>query len=395
MIQNTILTMILLVIIGCGAQNNPDKEGTKNDLDVATTATPTTVPSSIPSATPSATTPPTTTVPTIVPSSVPTVQPTAQPIVPTTSPSRLPDEILSPTIESNELPENIAISFPNTLNKTSNAEFVKDFNEVEKIQDMAFLNLSLVSQAMPKILNECAGSITCHFEADEFVVEYNEENITLEKIDFQQYSKKKKYPYVLTVTQPFKNNGLNERNDTITYKWKKSKKDIWSLYQNQDNNITLRYLVDVDSNETMSIHNKKLEESITFLVIKKANTYHLSLNHISKNSENFSSNILLEDEKVIEENENTVQLNISNENAKEGNYILLPPQTDIENLTLKNILDLTEGTFSFFNKTFQGFLYSDKFLDDLDKLTIVELLDEDKGFQLISKDSNESELSTD
>ena len=376
MIQNTILTVVLLVIIGCGAQNNPDKEEIKNLSMVEDT--PTTVPSSIPSITPI-----------IEPSSVPM----GDAKLPESSPSVQPSVVFSPTIESNELPQNMGISFPIVLNKSSNSEFIKDFNEVKEIEGMAFLNLALVSQAMPKILNECAGSISCHFQAENFPVEYNETNITLEKIDFRQFSKKKKYPYVLTITKPFNNDLIDDMNDTISYKWTHSKRDIWTTYTNDESNLSVRYFIDADANESMVINHKKEGESITFMVIQKDEHYHLSSNHLKKDNEDFSTSIFLEDGLLVTENENMIQLSQTSKNIKDGNFAFLPPDTSVKELKLKNILDLTEGTFSVLNKKFQGFLYSDKFLDNLNELTIVELTEEDKGFQLLNEESNESKLS--
>ena len=366
MIQNIVLTLILLVIIGCGAQSKTDDEGIKNDLVVAD-STPSSAPSALPAATPLLT-------------------PTATP-VPSVISSLLPLEEISSSIESSELPKEMGITLPNSLNKSSKLEFIKDFNEVKKVQEMAFLNLSLMSQLMPKIVKKCAGLITCHFEVEAFSVKYKEENIILDKIAFQQDSKNKHYQYELIVTNPFSiNNFLSEGNDSITYRWTSSQQDIWSFYHNEENNITLRYFIDANSHESMIINNQKVEERITFLVTKQESSYHISLNHISKNTENFSSNILLEDEMIIEENENIIQLTSTNENLKEGNYILLPPKTSVEKLTLKNILDLTEGVFSIFNEQFQGFLYDDKFLSTLDTLIIVELSDNDRGFKVPNKD---------
>jgi len=387
MIQNTILTVILLFIIGCGAQGSSE-DNEKKDLNVAVDDTPTAVPSISPSISPLS-------IPSIVPSSVPSEERIPS-VTPSPQPSTVPvppSVVLSPSIEGDTLPHSIAIDFPNILTSSLNSAFVKDITDVKKIETMAFLNLSLVSQAMPKILNECAGSITCHFQAEEFIVEYNEKNITLEKIDFIQHSKNKNYKYELTVIKPFKNDASNEINDSITYKWTSNRKDVWSFYQNRESNLSLRYFIDADENESMVINDQRLEENSNFIITKKLQTYHLSSNHIKKNSDSFSFNILLEDELIINQNENIVQLYITNESAKEGNYLLLPPHTKEDGLTLKNVLDLAKGTFSFFYGAFQGFLYTDEFLDNLDELTVIELNDEEIGFRILTEESNGSDFS--
>ena len=93
----------------------------------------------------------------------------------------------------------------------------------------------------------------------------------------------------------------------------------------------------------------------------------------------------------FDEPNNDLTLFVFEVNAKglpSGDYLLLAPDIDTEAFSLEELLDASIGSFSVMEGTPQGSLYSNEFLDRLDELIIVKILDpqeltEDSDFIVI------------
>jgi len=321
MIQNTIFAFILLILIGCGAQNNPsdNKEGT---LDI--------------------------------------------------SPENSRDMGLLPeNIALDFTIKNIAFSTGLMVNTDSDTNlFKEDLAEINNIKDLAEYNRELLSQVMPEILESCVDVIRCHFPEGKFVVKENNKSVTLGEIDFTQEINGSNYQYKLTLSSPLQPHKKSDLNDSISYQWRETQLDVLTTYLYDEVKVSLRFVHD-GYLKNMIVNSQKSEESSSFIINENNRTQHLYSNHIKKDLEKFSANILLENGELVEENENIFPLENLGENLKDGVYILVPKKLDTKALTLMQLLELNEGTFLRHKEVFQGFLYGEKYLNALDELTII------------------------
>jgi len=73
------------------------------------------------------------------------------------------------------------------------------------------------------------------------------------------------------------------------------------------------------------------------------------------------------------------QLKISDTNLSDGSFLILPPSTNIEDLSLIEVFKLAIGTFTILDGKAQGEIHSSEYNDVLDKLTIVRIEDNPDG----------------
>jgi len=294
--ENIFLALIIISVLGCGAQNNPIKETQREDNSAS-----------------------------------------------------------SSIMSSISLPKKIYIPFPIDINSSENSPFNRDIQQVKKTIALLRLKLKKLEKEFSNIIDFCKEKSICHIN----------KTLQLEAIDFIQDHNNATYQYKLMV----------ESNQTthITFSWSKDNSDIISSYIEKNSILSLRYLTNFQKKETMLIHNKQTKKESSYIVQSNDKKYHLSYNLIQNGLENFSSNIKFEDDLILEYNENIFELNIATKNLKEGSYLLLPPKTKVKSLSFIEIVELAQGTFSFFDGEVQGFLYDDKFINNIDELILFHL----------------------
>ncbi len=109
----------------------------------------------------------------------------------------------------------------------------------------------------------------------------------------------------------------------------------------------------------------------------------------SGNSSCNESNNTINEIPEIKTNLEFYELKIKDGNLTDGSYVLLPPYTDINGLTLIDVFGLTLGTFTVSNGKAQGEIHNGSYNDMLDRLTIVEINESEKSktkFRLISSE---------
>jgi hypothetical protein len=231
--------------------------------------------------------------------------------------------------EETILPQTISMEFPQVLkqsptatdnnqtdsednqtienNQTTSRERVgyeqlkKDIAEIEDVIKITKLNLVILEEVMPEVLDRCEGMIACTFEdkALSFVMdnrtiskieqiadnnrsfdELNGSKVFLGVIEFKKYDDSTKYSYGLTFhidseisfksndnllkTVPFfrLSDGEVEDNKSIiefqTLKWSEDNEDVITTYVYEDNqtssNISIHYLTDSDGKRIMHIY---------------------------------------------------------------------------------------------------------------------------------------------
>jgi hypothetical protein len=112
------------------------------------------------------------------------------------------------------------------------------------------------------------------------------------------------------------------------------------------------------------------------------------INHTENSDINYTYNELNESVGDLRENLKFYQIKISDTNLSDGSYIILPPYTNIDSLTLIDIFKLTIGTFTILDGKAQGEIHSNEYNDMLDELTIVKIeenLDSSEDSGLIFK----------
>ena len=261
------------------------------------------------------------------------------------------------------LPNTINIEFPQSIENSptlkENVQYVKNITNIMEE------NLALLREVMPQIVEECKEKSICNFQKNHFI---EERNISIGEIDFIKYEPTKSHQYEIILK-------LTEMK-SLTYQWSEEKKNVMSTYSNKDEVLALHYFNDSNNSEALYINDTRSNEKNAFIISLEENPsspYHLRYNHLTKNHQNFSSNIIIENEMLVE---NSFQINETQTiftNLKDGDYLLLPPNISIKALNFIDILTLSEGSFSIFNGGIQGFLYADDFSDNLEVLGIFQL----------------------
>ncbi|RUM73771.1 MAG: hypothetical protein DSZ11_05135 [Sulfurovum sp.] len=417
----------------------------------------------------------------------------------TSTESPIPDPTSPPpkTNYQKILPKKISVDFPeilkNTLNynsgerqleekKESNLhQLEKDIYKVEDVIEIAELNLILLKQVMPEILEHCEGIERCVFEDRELSFQLDEKiigsidkvlgtknrnfldkNGTLISLGAVEFSKHENQKYEYELEFNMLNSSFVEQNSSIQeqkqlFKWSNSSSYVVSTYLYSGGvdttSSTLRYFMNSEGKELMYISDKSDSDvsiESTTLVLKKtddnlsyaltSNTTIQQLSFNETNTSHFSTNmemnanstqILLLDKNssversMVTERDDPLDMELvatkpilvtgpgvdvytlpSNsifigelkekltlfvfevdaEGLASGDYLLLNPDINIEELTLEELVDASIGSFSVMEGKPQGALYNDEFLDRLSELTIVKIIDSQEsteGFEFL------------
>ncbi len=347
MIRRIILSFGLLLIVGCGAQSNPDTKDSStvsDDISNLISEDNGTVP--------------------------PTLDTSASPVVaPTPEVTEVPEREI---VEESLLPKKINIAFPTLLkaehveerniseegNETSESnnslveendlgylQLKKSITKIDGIIDLAQINLMVLDQVMPKVQQRCEGMISCLFkekslsvvmdnesissinkmiaESNRSIFDGNISEVSFGELGFYSYDLNESYQYMLTLNvlnSSLYQHDVKVKRELQTIKWSENNRDVLTIYDYEDNEtnntISLHYLIDEEGKETMHVYNRDDSQKIgyqenTSLVLSKVkdenasesnSTYSLTSNSILKQSldddthtSSFSSNIEIVD----------------------------------------------------------------------------------------------------
>ena len=256
------------------------------------------------------------------------------------------------------LPQTIKIPLPIKFMENPNNEiFNQDIQRIEKNTSFIKQGLDQLKRVMPNILENCDYKSPCSIPSNDIYIKEGDKNISLGRIELKNNE--------ITLS-------LNQI-EHLNFKWKNGTIDITTQYNYKEGNINLHYISDSNNRESIIIHEKYNNEHNNYIIQKTNISYNIQSNHIKETSKNFSSNILLEEGIILNYNENIFPLSFKNHHLKEGNYLLLPPHTNVKNLNLIDLISLAEGSFSIFNNQLQGFLYHQTYMHNIEKLIIFHL----------------------
>jgi len=132
----------------------------------------------------------------------------------------------------------------------------------------------------------------------------------------------------------------------------------------------------IENNLTKSLEDNSSDENLTDITTSTQEEEDSNFTDINESVEELRENLKF------------YQIRIYDTNLSDGSYIILPPYTDIENLSVADIFKLTIGTFTILDGKAQGEIHSSEYNDMLDELTIVKVeedLDDDDGDDLSFK----------
>ena len=241
------------------------------------------------------------------------------------------------------------------------------------------------------------------------------------------------------------NSSIEEQTQIFRWSTNTNQVTITYLYNNEVDTLvtTIRYFINSEGNELMYISDKSdtnISIENTTLVVKKAednssysltsNTTIQQLSDNESNSSHFSTNIevdtnstnlLLLDKNTtidrsnidsndeldvvvvatrpisvtgagtdldtrpsneVEEDLTLFVFEVVGEGLSSGDYILLPPDTDITKLSLEDVLEMSIGSFSVMEGKPQGALYSKEFLDVLEELVILKITNSQESTEI-------------
>ncbi len=464
MIRRIILSFGLLLIVGCGAQSNPDTQDSstvsddisnlisENNSSVSTTL-------AIPVSPIVAPAPEATEAPETEPTEVSLLPKKINIDFPTLLKSDYVEDTNSTKEENGTLEENSSSVEENDLGYL---QLKKSISKIDAMIDLAQINLLVLDQVMPEVQERCEGMISCLFkkkslsvvldnetissinmmisESNRSIEDDNMSEVSFGELGLYHYDENESYQYMLTLN--VLDSSLYQRDPSIkkefqTIKWSENNKDVLTIYDYEDNesnnSITLYYLTDEEGKETMHVYSKDDSQKIgyqenTSLVLSKIedgngsesnSSYSLTSNSILKHSlgednnvSSFSSNIEIvddsslllfsgsttdedsgdevvvssefscdnnescdqnssEDNEELYDNINLFELRIVGGNLKDGDYLLLAPDTNIESLNMITIFEESLGRFTVFGGEKQGALHRDGFLYMLNSLMIV------------------------
>ena len=382
------------------------------------------------------------------------------------------------------LPSKISVGFPKILKNrisytsensqleekknTNLNQLEKDIYKIEDAINISELNLILLKQVMPEIVNRCDGLESCIFDdrelsflLDEKIIksidkilgtkqrDFLDKNNTLVHLGRIKFSKYENQKYEYELNFNMLHSSFLEQNSSIQeqkqlFKWSNSSNDVIAIsrYSDEHNSVstTIRYFINSQGNELMyisdnndtniSIENttlflKKVEDNNSYALTsnttiqqvsqKETNTSHFSTNieidehHtqlllLDKNStrdrtvegENPADSVPIATKPILitgsvggtldivapenlsfDEEDNNLTLfvfEVNTEGLPSGDYLLLSPDTDIEEFDLEQLLDASIGSFSVMEGKPQGSLYNNEFVDRLDELIIVKIM---------------------
>jgi hypothetical protein len=318
---------------------------------------------------------------------------------------------------------------------SSDTNLTEDIGVVEEIED---INLTTIEDTIESEDDS---------EDIEYIVEEEEDEISLEDAEDINESIDIDDNNSSEVETEERNVTIKEYQ---IFKWSDYNRDVITTYVYDNNesiiNISIYYLVDEYGKETMHIYNTNNKDghkenmNLTLAskdddnlsLILQANSIEQSFDGNETNISSFSSNGEISDssslllfsgrvsnnsgednvsnttevicdgnltcsesnssvDEIPELNENLqmYELEIKDGNLTDGSYILLPPYTDINGLTLLDIFSLTLGTFTISDGKAQGQIHNNSYNDMLDRLTIVEIDEQEESktkFKLIDNE---------
>ena len=260
------------------------------------------------------------------------------------------EEVSSP-LNTVILPPVISIDFPSSLTHVSNEIFVNNIQSIQSSINIERDKLKLLEQVIDKITEECIGLKKCHIEANHFSVKENNQSIFLGELDFNQYDIDVKYQYELRLKISHK--------ELVTFKWSTLTTDVVSTYQKDEYLLNMHYFSALVQQKEVLYINKHQSQSQNFLMLSfdaNKTEYRLRSNYVSKD-ESFSSNILVQNDLLLEENENIFELTSDFSTFKEGSYMLFSSMENIEDLNPLELFEKSLGSFLLFENKLQGFTY--------------------------------------
>jgi len=349
MIRSTILSCVLLIIVGCGAQSSPEERESSISDDIATLVSGesnVTADSDDVNGT--------SLLEDLNGSSTPTLPVTiTEGNESTPTPTPVEDE---PSL----LPPKINVDFPTLLKPQSTVEernstkegntttqvsvgyqqLQRSISKIDSILEKVKINRIILDQVMPEIQQRCEGMIVCLFQPELFsvvmdnqtrmsieaigernqtLVDTNRSEILLGEVGFYRYDEEESYHYGVRLdvlgSHIYPPNKQVKR-EVQTIKWQEENHDVLTIYDYEDNesnrSVTLHYLVDELGNETMYLYDRDDRQQIgyqenTSLILSKSDanssesnesSYSLTSNSILKqaigdevNTSSFSSNV--------------------------------------------------------------------------------------------------------
>ncbi len=254
------------------------------------------------------------------------------------------------------LPQTFTIDFPLVLSRLNNNLFLQNIQSIQNIISIQKDNLKLLEQVMGAITQECQAKTACHIEANHFRVEENNQSVFLGEINFREDASAKKYRYTLALKV--------SSDKKLIFKWSDMSREVVSIYQEPNHQVKMHYFGDtLEQKEALFIEDNKSTSQNSLMISLDSNskTYKLQSNYISKD-ESFSSNILVKNKVLLEENENIYALSSDFSNFKEGTYLLFSSIENLENLNLVELFEKALGSFLRFENRLEGFTY--KSLED-------------------------------
>ena len=255
----------------------------------------------------------------------------------------LEDSLSNTSMQMITLPQTIAIDFPSVLSSVNNDSFVENIESIKIIINIEKEKLKLLEEVIDTIRQECKGLTTCHIEANQSIV--------LGEIDFMQFPLGEKYQYELK---------LNISHQMmLTFKWSDFSRDILTIYKEENHQLKMHYFSDdMKNKEAVYIADSKntAQNSLMISLNRNNGLYRFRSNNINANS-SFSSNILVQDEVLLEENENIYDFNNNFSNIEEGAYLLFSSSENADKLNLLELFEKSLGSFLVFDNKLQGFTY--------------------------------------
>ena len=357
MIKKMILSFGLLFIVGCGAQSNPNEEGSSTVSDSVSNL--------------------------ISPEDNQSVT-TSGSVVPEALPQEESSEAEDATAQEQEevssdedpslLPPKVSLAFPTLLKSQEEEVDINESNQsteedlgylqlkksIEKIDgviDLVQVNLNILDKVMPEVQQRCEGMIACVFQKDtlSFVMdnetmaaintvivdknrtlyECNESTIALGEVGFYTYDLNESYQYMITLD--ILNSKLYHQDKNVikefqTIKWSEDNQDVLTLYDYEDNetnsSIVLHYLIDDSNKETMHVYNQDDSQKVGY---QETTSLVLSKTEDENSSEGNTSTYSLTSNSILKEEENTSRFSANIEINSEESHLLFSGSVSDEN----------------------------------------------------------------
>jgi len=267
-------------------------------------------------------------------------------------------EVAEPNVKLLTLPKTISIEFPSALNSLNNVFFSQKIQSIKKLIDIQKKKFKLLEQVIDEISQKCKDRIECHIEANTFRVKENKGSVFLDEIDFFQYPLNEKYQYSLNLKL--------DKQKSLTFKWSDINYDVLSFYKENNRKLSMHYFSDLSkSKEALYIDDTQSMAKNSLMISFNTNSknYKLRSNYIDENKA-FSSNIVVENKILLEENENIYALNNDFSNVRVGAYLLFSSIEDVSKLNLLELFEKSLGSFIFFETKVQGFIYDNSLIDE-------------------------------